>query len=151
VRRRDLGFTEVVELGCAADDVFWYMIHPDTAPTVDPTVVEWRCDDWPPKPGSLNRLKTIGPAGLPMRLVSRFTEFAAPNRMVIEGVRPYFAKWTRGVHDLESLSNGTRYTYRVEMRPPAIFRMPYRAMAKRLRRGVQEGCVRLIERFGSPG
>jgi hypothetical protein len=148
--RIDVGFTEVVDLACAPADVFWHMVHPDTAPTIDPTIIEWRSDDWPPKEGSLNRLKAIGPARIPMRLVSRFTEFEPPKRMVIEGVRPFFSKWTRGVHDIEQTPSGTRYTYRVEMRPPLLFRLPYKAMARRLLRGVQEGCVRLTERFGSP-
>jgi hypothetical protein len=148
--RRDVGFTEVVELGCTADEVFWHMVNPETASTIDPTIVEWRCDDFPPRVGSLNRLKAVGPLGIVMRLVSRFDEFDPPRRMVLRGVRPFFSRWTVGEHDVEPLSDGVRYVYRVDMRPPMLLRLPYKVMAKRMRRGVREGCDRLTERFGRP-
>jgi hypothetical protein len=124
------------------------MIDPKTAPTVDPTIVEWRSDEFPPTVGTLNHLKAKL-FGVRMKITSRFTEFDPPRRMVIEGVRPPMAKWTTGIHALEALLGGTRYTYTVEMRPPLGFRLVHRLMARRMRRGVQEGSKRLLERFGA--
>jgi hypothetical protein len=150
VKRRDVGFTEVLELGCSCEDVFWHMIHPDTASTVDPTIVEWRANDFPPRAGTLNHLKVKGPLGVRLKVRSRFAEFEAPTRMVIEGVKPFITKWTRGTHDLTTIPDGTRYSYTVEMRPPFVFRPAYRVMSRRMQRGVREGCERLVQRFGVP-
>jgi hypothetical protein len=145
--RRDLGFTEILELGCTPDEIFWYLISPETASTVDPTIVEWRSEVFPPKVGTLNHLKAKA-FGVSMRMTSRFTEFDPPRRMVVEGVRPPMAKWTRSIHDLQAVPGGMRYTNTVDMRPPFGFRLVHRLMARHLRRGVREGSERLLARFG---
>lgn len=146
---KPISFTEVLELGAPCDKVFDYMVDPETAGTIDPTIVEWRCDDQPPKVGSRNHLKAKF-FGVPMKTTSRFIEVDYPHRMVIRGESPPMARWTTGVHDLEPIPGGMRYTYTVEMAPPLGFRLLHRVISRRMRKGVRIGCGRLLDVFGTP-
>jgi hypothetical protein len=146
---KPLAFTEVLELGGSSAQLFEHMTHPDTAPTIDPTIVEWRADDYPPKVGTHNRLRVkLGP--LKLRTVSRFIECDPPRRMVIRGVSPPMTRWTTGIHDLEDIPGGMRYAYTIEMAPPFGFRTLSRLVLRMMHRGVLEGCGRLVATFGPP-
>lgn len=146
---KPISFTEVLDLGATCEQLFDHMVNPETAPMVDPTIVEWRPDDYPPKVGTHNRLRgKFGP--IKMRITSRFVECDPPHRMVIQGVSPPMSKWTTGIHDLEDIPGGMRYTYTVEMRPPIGFRTISRVISRSMHRGVLRGCERLLDRFGPP-
>ena len=144
---RPIAFTEVLELGATSAQLFEHMTHPDTAPTVDPTIIEWRADAYPPRAGTHNRLRfKVGP--FKMRMTSRFVECEPPRRMVIQGVSPPMSRWTIGTHDLEDVTGGMRYSYTIEMRPPFGFRTISRLILRTMHAGVLAGCERLLERFG---
>ena len=146
---KSIAFTEVVELGGTCEQLFDHMVNPETASTVDPFIVEWHADDYPPKVGTHNRLRAkFGP--FKMRITSRFIECDPPHRMVVQGVSPPMSRWTRTIHDLEEIPGGMRYTNTLEMIPPIGFRTISRILSRTMHKGVLEGCERLLAAFGPP-
>lgn len=80
-----------------------------------------------------------------MRVVSKFTEFDPPHRMVVESVIPARPVFVRGIHDIEPLDGGRcRYTYTLEFTPSRGGALMARMMRWWMRRGVRIGTERRI-------
>lgn len=146
--RRVIAFSEVVDLATTADRAFWFTVTPDKPADFDPAVDYWQPQELPPRVGTENRFN-MRILGLPVRMVSRFTEFDAPRRFVIEGVRPRVGRWTRMTNEVDVLeSGGARFVSSVEVRYPAWGRPIAAVMSAILRRSVKAALGRTVDVFG---
>jgi hypothetical protein len=147
-KRRTIVFIEAAELSTTPRRAFWFTITPDKPADIDPAVDYWQPQELPPRVGTENHFK-MNVLGLPVKMISRFTEFDDSRRFVIEGVRPRVGRWTRMTNEVDELaSGGTRYTVCVEVRYP-IWGAPIAAtMAAILRRSIRAALSRAVEIFG---
>jgi len=138
---------EVILLHSPPERVFWFVLHPDNVPKYDPSFVYWRPEEYPPRLGTHNHMKTKI-FGMSMTAVSKFVEWDPPRRAAVESVRPTWPVRLRVTHTYEPHDGGTRFTYVADIQTGTAGQ-PFGWLVERaLRRAIRLGAPRLRELLG---
>jgi carbon monoxide dehydrogenase subunit G len=113
-------FSHTVDVPADPETVFWKLLDPETAVKIDSSFEYWRPREWPPKVGTHNDFKAkVGLVA--MKGVSKFVDFEPPHQLRLESVKPTFPMFVRITWDLDPISEGTRYTYTMEVEAAPAF------------------------------
>ena len=104
----------VVRVRTSPEETFAFVAEPANGPRFDPTIHSISSDPYPMRLGSRNTVR-IRLFGLPVRSETRVVAFEPGRSMTILSERPIWPMRARAIHVFEPDSEGTRYTYRVEL------------------------------------
>ncbi len=123
-------FSESVELAVPGPYVFAFLMDVSKAKEIDPAVIEFVCEPYPPRVGTRNKI-CFRMWGLRWRATTIVEELVENRRGVIRSLKPSWPLQMRVTHSVDPTPSGCRYTWATEFTTRNPIGIPFAIMMNR--------------------